>query len=87
MSSASSGGRGNTMGLESSARERFVQRAYDLLTLITFFTTRSDESRAWPIRRGTRAVKAAGKVHSDIERGFIRAEVTAYEELIALGGE
>ncbi len=75
------------LGLENSARDRFVQAAYGLLDLIGFLTTGEDESRAWPIRRGTRAVKAAGKVHSDIERGFIRAEVVAYEELIALGGE
>lgn len=75
------------MGLESSARERFVQRAYELLMLITFFTTRSDESRAWPIRRGATALKAAGKVHSDMERGFIRAEVVAYEEFAKLGSE
>ena len=75
------------LGLESSARDRFVQAAYGLLDLVGFLTTGEDESRAWPIRRGTRAVKAAGKVHSDIERGFIRAEVIAYDALIALGGE
>ena len=75
------------LGLENPARDRFVQAAYGLLDLIGFLTTGEDESRAWPIRRGTRAVKAAGKVHSDIERGFIRAEVIAYDALIALGGE
>ena len=62
-----------------------MQRAYELLALITFFTTRSDESRAWPIRRGATALKAAGKVHSDMERGFIRAEVMAYTDLLACG--
>jgi ribosome-binding ATPase len=75
------------LGLERSARDRFVQAAYGLLELISFLTTGPDESRAWPIRRGTPAVKAAGRIHSDIERGFIRAEVIAYEALVALGGE
>ena len=64
-----------------------MQAAYGLLELISFLTTGADESRAWPIRRGTTAVKAAGRIHSDIERGFIRAEVIAYDELVALGGE
>jgi len=75
------------LGLERSARDRFVQAAYGLLDLISFLTTGPDESRAWPIRRGTTAVKAAGRIHSDIERGFIRAEVIAYDALVALGGE
>ncbi|HKI98770.1 MAG TPA: DUF933 domain-containing protein [bacterium] len=75
------------LGLERPARDRFVQAAYGLLELISFLTTGPDESRAWPIKRGTTAVKAAGRIHSDIERGFIRAEVIAYEELVALGGE
>ena len=75
------------LGLHESARDRFVQAAYALLDLISFLTTGEDEVRAWPIRRGTTAVKAAGKVHSDIERGFIRAEVVAYDDFIALGSE
>lgn len=75
------------MGLEQPARDRFVQAAYGLLDLISFLTTGEDESRAWPIQRGSKAARAAGKIHSDIERGFIRAEVIAYDELIALGGE
>jgi len=75
------------LGLEHSARDRFVQAAYRLLDLISFLTTGPDESRAWPIRRGTTAHRAAGRIHSDIERGFIRAEVIAYDELVALGGE
>jgi ribosome-binding ATPase len=75
------------LGLERPARDRFVQAAYGLLELISFLTTGPDESRAWPIRRGTTAVKAAGRIHSDIERGFIRAEVIAYDELVRLGGE
>jgi ribosome-binding ATPase len=75
------------LGLRESARARFVQAAYALLDLISFLTTGEDEVRAWPIRRGTSAVKAAGKVHSDIERGFIRAEVVAYADFIQLGSE
>ena len=75
------------LGLTTSARDRFVQRAYALLDLISFLTTGEDESRAWPIARGTNAQHAAGKIHSDIERGFIRAEVVAYDELVALGSE
>ena len=65
----------------------FVQRAYSLLELISFLTTGEDESRAWPIRQGTTALKAAGKIHSDIARGFIRAETIAYDDLLALGSE
>jgi GTP-binding protein YchF len=75
------------LGLQESARDRFLQAAYALLDLISFLTTGEDEVRAWPIRRGTTAVKAAGKVHSDIERGFIRAEVVAYEDFIRLGSD
>ncbi len=75
------------LGLREAARDRFVQAAYGLLDLISFLTTGEDEVRAWPIRRGTTAVKAAGKVHSDIERGFIRAEVATYDDFIRLGSE
>ena len=75
------------LGLSEPARDRFVQSAYGLLDLISFLTSGEDEVRAWPIRRGTPAVKAAGKVHSDIERGFIRAEIVAYEDFIRLGSD
>jgi len=75
------------LGLESSARDRFIQRVYAKLDLISFLTTGPDESRAWPIRRGTTAHRAAARIHSDIERGFIRAEVIRCDELIALGSE
>lgn len=75
------------IGIEASARERFIRASYRLLDLISFFTTGEDEVRAWTIEQGTVARKAAGKIHSDIERGFIRAEVVAYEEFIALGSE
>jgi ribosome-binding ATPase len=75
------------LGLSESARARFIGASYALLDLISFLTAGEDECRAWPIRRGTTALKAAGKIHSDIERGFIRAEVVAYEDFIRLGSE
>jgi GTP-binding protein YchF len=75
------------LGLSEAARDRFVQAAYALLDLISFLTAGTDEVRAWPIRRGTTAVRAAGKIHSDIERGFIRAEIVAFDDFIALGSE
>src|SRR3989454_547954 len=75
------------LGLAESARARFIRASYALLDLISFLTIGEDECRAWPIRRGTTALKAAGKVHSDIERGFIRAEVIAYDEFMRLGSE
>ena len=74
------------LGIAESARDRFIRAAYGMLELISFLTTGEDESRAWPIRRGTSAQRAAGRVHSDIERGFIRAELVAYDDLIAAGG-
>jgi GTP-binding protein YchF len=69
-------------GLDEPARLRLIQAAYRLLNLISFFTVGEDEVRAWTIRRGTQAQAAAGKVHSDIERGFIRAETVASAELL-----
>jgi GTP-binding protein YchF len=74
-------------GLKETARERFIRASYRLLDLISFFTTGEDEVKAWTVKRGTPARKAAGKIHSDIERGFIRAEVVGYDDFIALGGE
>jgi hypothetical protein len=76
-----------SLGLKEPARARFIRAAYHLLDLISFFTVGEDEVRAWPIRRGDRAPRAAGRIHSDLERGFIRAEVTHYEDFIALGSE
>jgi GTP-binding protein YchF len=70
------------LGLEEPAAASFVRTAYSLLDLISFLTFGPDECRAWPIRRGTMARKAAGKVHSDIERGFIRAEVSALADML-----
>ena len=77
----------DAMGIAASARDRFVQTAYGLLELISFLTTGEDESRAWPIRRGSSALKAAGKIHSDIARGFIRAEVIDWKHLVEYGSE
>ena len=73
------------LGIEEPARDRFIRAAYALLDLISFLTAGEDECRAWPIKAGTHAQKAAGKIHSDIERGFIRAEVARFEDLAALG--
>jgi len=75
------------IGIQEPGRDRFIRASYGLLDLISFFTTGEDEVRAWTITQGTAARKAAGKIHSDIERGFIRAEVIAYEDFNALGGE
>ncbi|MGH7898950.1 MAG: DUF933 domain-containing protein [Candidatus Binatia bacterium] len=74
-------------GLQASARDRFVQTAYRMLDLVSFLTTGEDEVRAWTITRGTVAQRAAGKIHSDIEKGFIRAEVIAYDDFIRYGSE
>jgi GTP-binding protein YchF len=74
------------MGLEQSGRDRLIRTVYELLGLISFFTVGEDEVRAWTIRRGDNAVTAAGKIHSDLARGFIRAEVIAYEALMRAGG-
>ena len=75
------------LGVAESARDRFIRSAYEALNLLSFFTAGPSEARAWTISRGTTAVRAAGKVHSDMERGFIRAEVIAYGEYIAHRGE
>ena len=75
------------LGLEASALDRFIRAAYGLLDLISFFTVGPDEVRAWTIRRGTKAKRAAGKIHSDLERGFIRAEVIPYAVFLEHGSE
>lgn len=72
-------------GLKESATSRLINASYHLLGLISFFTAGEDECRAWTIRAGTAALEAAGEIHSDIQRGFIRAEVTKYEDLMATG--
>jgi GTP-binding protein YchF len=73
------------LGLQESGLDRLIKAAYKLLGLITYFTAGEKEVRAWTIRRGTKAPQAAGVIHSDFERGFIRAEVIAYEDLIQAG--
>jgi ribosome-binding ATPase len=75
------------IGIEEPARERFIRASYALLNLISFFTTGEDEVRAWTITQGAVARKAAGKIHSDIERGFIRAEVVPYDEFVIYGSD
>jgi len=73
------------LGITEPARNRVIELSYDLLGLISFLTAGPDEVRAWTIRRGTPAVEAAGVIHSDIQRGFIRAEVVAYDDLVRAG--
>jgi ribosome-binding ATPase len=75
------------LGMKEAALARFIRTAYGLLDLISFFTVGEDEVRAWTIRRGTRARQAAGRIHSDLERGFIRAEVIPYDVFIQFGSE
>jgi ribosome-binding ATPase len=72
-------------GLKESAISRLIRSSYGLLGLISFFTVGEDECRAWTIRSGSTALDAAGEIHTDIQRGFIRAEVVRYEDLIAAG--
>ena len=73
------------LGLAEPGLDRVIRTSYALLGLISFLTAGEDECRAWTIRRGTKAQGAAGEIHSDIERGFIRAEVVAFEDLMAAG--
>ena len=75
------------MGLEESGVVRLIQSAYSLLNLHTFFTAGTDECRAWTINKGDKAPKAAGVIHTDFEKGFIRAEVIKYEDFISLKSE
>ncbi|MGI6556493.1 MAG: redox-regulated ATPase YchF [Pseudoramibacter sp.] len=75
------------MGMDSSGLDRVISVAYRLLGLISFLTAGPDECRAWTITKGTKAPQAAGKVHTDMERGFIKAEITSYDDLIEAGSE
>jgi GTP-binding protein YchF len=77
----------DALGLAEPGLDRLVHAGYRLLGLITFFTVGEDECRAWTVRDGTRAPQAAGTIHSDFEKGFIKAEVVRYEDLVALGSE
>ncbi|MDO5015836.1 MAG: redox-regulated ATPase YchF [Eubacteriales bacterium] len=73
------------LGLDEPGLDKIIRASYDLLGLMSFLTTGPEESRAWTIRQGTKAAEAAGKIHSDIERGFIRAEIVSYDVLDKLG--
>ena len=73
------------LGLPEPARNRLIRFAYDSLGLQSFFTVGADECRAWTIKKGDSAVTAASKIHSDLARGFIRAEVMPYEKVVELG--
>ena len=73
------------LGVQESGLDRLIKCSYSLLGLISFLTYGKDECRAWTIKKGTKAPKAAGKIHTDIERGFIRAEVIAYDDMIKCG--
>lgn len=73
------------LGLEESGLDKVIKASYDLLGLMSFLTAGEPEVRAWTIKKGTKAPQAAGKIHSDIERGFIRAEIVSYDDLIREG--
>ena len=75
------------MGLHETGLARVIRSGYDLLHLITFFTVGPKEARAWTVHKGAKAPEAAGEIHSDLQRGFIRAETIAYDDYVALGGE
>ena len=75
------------MGLEEAGLDRLIHEGYRLLDLITFFTAGPKETRAWTVRRGAKAPQAAGVIHTDFERGFIRAQTIAYDDYVSLGGE
>ena len=73
------------LGLKESGLEKLIRASYHLLGLISYLTAGEPEVRAWTIKRGTKAPQAAGKIHTDFERGFIRAEVVSYDDLMACG--
>ena len=75
------------LGLEQSGLDKLIASAYDLLGLITFFTTGTDETRAWTIKKGAKAPQAAGVIHTDFESGFIRVEIIGWEKFVKVGGE
>jgi hypothetical protein len=77
----------DAMGLKETGLDRLIRAGYDLLHLVTFFTVGPKEARAWTITQSTKAPQAAGVIHSDFERGFIRAETIAYDDYVKLGGE
>jgi len=76
-----------SLGLHETGLARVIRAGYDLLHLITFFTVGPKEARAWTVHKGAAAPEAAGEIHSDFQKGFIRAETIAYEDYVTLGGE
>ena len=74
-------------GMKEAGIEQIIRTGYAILDLITFYTIVGKEMRAWTVRKNTPVVKAAGKIHSDMERGFIRAEVIPYEDFVMAGSE
>ena len=75
------------MGLHETGLARVIRAGYDLLHLITFFTVGPKEARAWTVSKGSKAPQAAGEIHTDFERGFIRGETIAFDDYVALNGE
>jgi ribosome-binding ATPase len=75
-----------SLGLQQSGLERLIKASFDMLGLITYLTTGEIETRAWTIKQGTLAAEAAGKIHTDIQKGFIRAEVVGYDDMVEYGG-
>ncbi|HUD29083.1 MAG TPA: DUF933 domain-containing protein, partial [Novosphingobium sp.] len=75
------------MGLSEAGLARIIRAGYQLLELLTFFTVGPKEARAWTIHKGAKAPEAAGTIHSDMQRGFIRAETIAYDDFVSLNGE
>ena len=75
----------NEFNIPASAMDRVIQESYQVLNLISFFTIISNEVRAWTVKKGTRALAAAGHIHSDMQKGFIRAEVISFQNLMAAG--
>ena len=75
------------MGLQEPGLNRLIRAGYSLLQLLTFFTAGPKEARAWTVRRGATAPQSAGVIHTDFQKGFIRAEIVGYDDFIALNGE
>ena len=73
------------LGIEDSGLNRLIKKSYSILGLISYLTAGKPEVRAWTIKKGTKAPQAAGKIHTDFERGFIRAEVVSFDDLMACG--
>ena len=74
-------------GIEEPALNKIIKKGYEILGLVTFFTAGPNELRAWTLKRGSHAPQAAGRIHTDFERGFIKAEIISFEDYISFGGE